>query len=69
MSKQGKFLIHCMECYRREKHLTGAAVAALFSAHGLYDYIAQFFESLHVIGDRNITADIDSYIANHPLQP
>ena len=65
MSREGKFLIHCIECYRRAKNLSGAAVAELFSKYGLFDYIMRYFESLHVNGDRYLVEDFDEYIANH----
>lgn len=68
MSREGKFLIHCIECYRRAKNLSGAAVADLFSKYGLFDYIMRYFESLHVNGDRYLVEDFDEYIANHAMK-
>ena len=65
MSREGKFLIHCMECYRLAKHMSGAAVAELFARYGLFGYIMRYFESLHTTGPRYIVEDIDAYIANH----
>lgn len=68
MSREGKFLIHCIECYRRAKHLNGVAVADLFSKYGLFEYIMRYFESLHVNGDKYLVEDFDEYIANHAMQ-
>ncbi len=65
MSREGKFLIHCIECYRLAKKMSGAAVAELFARYGLFDYIMTYFESLHTTGPRYIVDDIDEYIANH----
>lgn len=65
MSREGKFLIHCIECYRLAKKTSGAAVAELFARYGLFDYIMRYFESLHTTGPRYIVEDIDAYIANH----
>ena len=65
MSREGKFLIHCVECYRLAKRLSGAAVAELFKRYGVFDYVMRYFESLHVNGDRYIVEDIDEYIVNH----
>lgn len=62
MSREGKFLVHCMECYRLAKRMSGAAVAELFSRYGVFDYIMRFFESLHVNGDRYLVEEIDGYI-------
>ena len=68
MSREGKFLIHCMECYRLAKHLSGAAVAELFARHGLFGYIMRYFESLHVNGDKYLVEDFDDYIAHHAVE-
>lgn len=65
MSKEGSFLVYCVECYRQAKGLSGSAVSALFDCYGLYDYITRYFESLHTTGDAYIIADIDNFIRNH----
>ena len=65
MSREGKFLIHCIECYRLAKCLSGVAVADLFKQYGVFDYIIRYFESLHVNGDSYIVEEIDEFIANH----
>lgn len=62
MSKEGEFLIYCMERYRYYKQLSGAEVAALFDACQVYDYIIKYFEALHTMGDMYIVDDIDGYI-------
>lgn len=62
MSKEGKFLIFCMESYRAEKGLSGREVSALFAKYGLYDYVTRYFDSLHTTGVKYIVADIDDYI-------
>ena len=62
MSKEGMFLIFCMECYRAEKGLSGREVSALFAKYGLYDYVTRYFDSLHTTGVKYIVADIDDYI-------
>lgn len=62
MSKEGCFLVFCMECYRAEKGLTGREVSALFAKYGVYDYVMRYFDSLHTTGVKYIVADIDDYI-------
>ena len=62
MSKEGKFLIFCIEQYRSAKNLTGKQVAKLFSEYGVYEYIVSCFEALHTIGINYIINDIDLYI-------
>ena len=65
MSKEGKFLVFCMECYRAEKGLSGRMVSELFAKYGVYDYVLRYFDSLHTTGVKYIIADIDDYIRNH----
>ena len=62
MSREGKFLMFCMECYRAEKGLSGREVSALFAKYGVYDYVMRYFDSLHTTGVKYIVADIADYI-------
>lgn len=62
MSKEGKFLIYCIERYKAAKRLTGKQVSALFSKYNVWDYIYSCFEALHTTGENYIIHDIDLYI-------
>lgn len=62
MSKEGKFLIFCLECYRQAKKLSGQEVIKLFNEHNLFEYITTYFESLHTTGVRYILNDLDDRI-------
>ena len=62
MSRQGDFLIYCVELYKNAKHLTGKDVSALFSRFGVWDYVYAYFEALHTTGEAYIVNDIDSFI-------
>ena len=62
MSKEGKFLIFCIEQYRTAKNLTGKQVAELFREYGIYEYIVSCYEALHTTGVNYIINDIDLYI-------
>ena len=62
MSKEGKFLVYCMERYRYFKKLSGVEVAELFEKHHIYQYIIKYFEVLHTMGELYIVEDIDEYI-------
>lgn len=62
MSKEGKFLIYCVEQYKNAKGLTGKQISNLFSEYQIWDYIYSCFEALHTTGDRYIIDDIDQYI-------
>ena len=62
MSKQGDFMIYCVEQYKSAKHLTGKQVAELFSRYRVWDYVYFCFEALHTTGTNYIVEDIDLYI-------
>jgi len=68
MSKEGNFLIYCMEQYKSAKKLTGKQIAELFSKYRVSDYIISCFEALHTTGMNYIVEDIDLYIeARQPV--
>ena len=62
MSRESTFMIYCLERYRFAKSMSGKAVAELFAANNVFDYLSRFFESLHVIGENLIVKEIDDYI-------
>ena len=62
MSKEGKFLVYCIERYKSAKGLTGIQVSELFSKYSVWDYIYSCFEALHTTGENYIVRDIDLYI-------
>lgn len=62
MSKEGCFLIYCIESYKSAKGLTGQQVSDLFCKYRVWDYIYSCFEALHTTGENYIVEDIDVYI-------
>ena len=62
MSRGSTFMIYCLERYRFAKSMSGKAVAELFAAKNVFDYLSRFFESLHVIGENLIVKESDDYI-------
>ena len=62
MSKEGNFLIFCIEQYKSAKKLTGRQVVNLFSKYRVSEYIISCFEALHTAGANYIVDDIDLYI-------
>jgi len=62
MSREGSFLIYCIEQYKSAKQLTGKQVAELFSRFGIWEYIYSCFEALHTTGANYIVEDIDLFI-------
>ena len=63
MSKESTFLIYCMEIVKRARKLSGKQVYALFEKHGLFEFVSDFYELLHVHGEKYILQDIDARIA------
>lgn len=62
MSKEGNFLVFCLEQYKNAKQLTGKQVAELFKQYNISEYIVSCFEALHTTGTNYIVEDIDLYI-------
>lgn len=62
MSREGDFLVYCIERYKSAKGLTGMQVSELFSKYSVWDYIYSCFEALHTTGENYIIEDIDLYI-------
>ena len=56
MSREGNFLIYCIE------QLTGSQVCTLFNKYHVWEYIYSCFEALHTTGENYIVADIDAFI-------
>ena len=64
MSKEGKFLVFCIEQYKSAKNLNGKQVADLFEKYRVWQYVYSFFEALHATSVECIVEDIDLYIAD-----
>ncbi len=62
MSKEGNFLIFCIEQYKSAKNLNGKQVMDLFRKYRISEYIVSCFEALHTTGTNYIIEDIDLYI-------
>ncbi len=62
MSKEGNFLIFCIEQYKSAKNLNGRQVMDLFRKYRISEYIVSCFDALHTTGTNYIIEDIDLYI-------
>jgi hypothetical protein len=62
MSRQGKFLVHCIEMYKIAKGLTGRQTLECFRKFGVIEYIVECYEALHTTGNEYIVHDIDKFI-------
>ena len=59
MSREGKFLIYCVETYKVAKNLTGKQGAELFTRYRGWKYVYSCFEALHTTGANYILEDTD----------
>jgi hypothetical protein len=62
VSKEGKFLVYCIEIYKAAKNLSGRQIIELFKRYGLFDYVLTCYEALHTTGEKYIIEDINSFI-------
>ncbi len=62
MSKQGEFLIYCLEMYKSAKNMTGKQTVELFKRYGVTDYVTSCYEALHTTGTQYIVEDIDLFV-------
>ena len=62
MPKELAFIIFCIENYKVYRQLTGREVVALFSQHGVFDYLREFYDLLQTTGHNYINRDIDIYL-------
>lgn len=69
MSREGKFLVYCVEKYRVAKNLTGVQVSELFTKYHVWDYVYDCFGALHTTGDYYIINDIDQFIEARKENP
>ena len=61
MSKEGNFLIFCIEQYKSAKNLNGRQVMDILRKYKISEYIVSCFEALHTTGTNYIIEDIDLY--------
>ena len=64
MKAEGRFLVYCLEIYKKEKNITGKQVLELFKRYGIMEYVQTFYESLHTTGGQYTIEDLDDYIAS-----
>lgn len=62
MSREGEFLVYCIEIYKSAKNLSGKETIQLFTKYNVIEYVKNYFEALHTTGEKYIVNDIDEYI-------
>ena len=51
MSREGAFLVYCIEAYKEAKEATGRQVYDLFEQYGVIAYVLDCYEALHTVGE------------------
>jgi hypothetical protein len=62
MDKITKFIVFCIEEYKKAEKLSGRQVMNIFNKYRVLDYIIAYYEALHTTGSRYIVDDINLYI-------
>ena len=57
-----RFVVFCLEAYKRNEHLTGADAADLFILHGVVEYLEHGYDVLHTLGESALVEDIRDYL-------
>ncbi|MCL2335478.1 MAG: DUF3791 domain-containing protein [Endomicrobia bacterium] len=63
MTKEYAFLVYCIETYADAKNILSPDVLALFKKSGIYEYILNSYEALHVFGARELVTEFSEIIA------
>ena len=62
MNNQLDFMVYCLEFYKKDKKMSGAQTARLFSQYGVLEYIKSCYGALHTTPPKYIVEDIDGFI-------
>ena len=62
MSKEMEFMVFCLENYKLYKKLSGKQTVEIFERYGVFDYLREFYDVLHITGHNYINNDIDIYL-------
>lgn len=62
MDQITKFMVFCIEEYKKSEKLSGKQVINIFNKYKVLDYITTYYEALHTTGTTYIINDINLYI-------
>ena len=69
MTREGKYLVFCVERYKAAKNLTGVQVSELFTKYQVWEYVYECFGALHTTGELYMIDDIDQFIEARKENP
>ena len=56
------FIAFCVETYKNAHNISGAEASAVFSDHGVMEYLSENFDVLHTQSPGWILAEIEDFI-------
>jgi len=56
------FIAFCVETYKNRYNISGSEASAVFSDHGVMEYLSEHFEVLHTQSPGWILAEIEDFI-------
>jgi hypothetical protein len=59
-----RFVVFCLEAYKRANDLSGIAAVKIFLRYGIVDYLRDGYDALHSLGELALIDDITDYIAH-----
>ena len=62
-NKYSRFVVFCLEAYKRDHALSGAEAFALFDSYNITEYIIDGYDVLHSLGEAALVNDISDFIA------
>ena len=62
MSKEMEFMVFCLENYKLYKKLSSKQTVEIFERYGVFDYLREVYDVLHITGQNYINNDIDIYL-------
>ena len=58
-----RFVVFCLEAYKRNNSLSGAEAVALFDRYNITEYLVDGYDVLHSLGEAALVNDISDFIA------
>lgn len=65
MSKEGRFLVYCLQIYAVAKGVGAHQAYEMLERSDAIGYIMRNYEALHTTGEAYIVNDIDRYLETH----
>ncbi len=58
-----RFVVFCLEAYKRHNAISGAEAVTLFDKYGVTEYLIDGYDVLHTLGEAALIVNIGDFIA------